>query len=263
MTNLERSGCVLIADVDMFFQRNCKQALAKHGIHVVCLENNGKKVLDIIKNNKPDVVVLNVVMSLFDAISVMQISRESKVKQPQFIVVSYDDDALLKRDNIEAGASEYLVKPFEISILTSKILQMINYDANTDLEVVKQTAAENAKIPLIELEILIARMILDLGVPPHIKGYTYLKEAIMFAFKNCPTKVSVTKDIYPAVAQVNQSTSACVERAIRHAIALAWLLSGKTPEKKLVEKMFLARPTNSQIISYVVNEIRMNTSRVV
>ncbi|GHV28830.1 stage 0 sporulation protein A [Clostridia bacterium] len=262
---MEHSACVLISDEDSFFKNNCKCFFSRNQIRVLCLGNDGRKVLSTIKNDKPDVVVLNAVMPFFDAASVIHIANENRASASQFIVLSDIEDIELKRENIEAGARDYLLKPFDNTLLFSKILHLISCAKSSDRKGVlaKFCAKDLPKVPYADLEPLVTNIILNFGIPPSIKGCAYLKEAVLFVFDKFSFNVSVTKDIYPAIAHSHNSTPSCVERAIRHAIATAWPKISRAMANNLIPPSFIMRPTNSQFIYYIVNELSMTDQKIV
>ncbi|MDR1354539.1 MAG: response regulator [Oscillospiraceae bacterium] len=261
-------ACVLVADEDTFFQGNCRNFLTQHKVRTICLERDGKKVLDAIKNNHPNVVVMNAIMPFFDSASVMHIAKEFNFARPQFIVVSEVDDVELKRENITVGASAFVLKPFDNSLLLSKILYMISYAKSSaqkhlfEIAPIVPKEAARVELPRRECEQLISKALLSFGISPHISGYRYLRDAIMFVWEHFSCKISITKDVYVFVAQAQHSTPSRVERSIRHAISSTWPTISKILENKLMPVGFLMRPTNSQFIFYIVHELQASIQKV-
>jgi two-component system response regulator (stage 0 sporulation protein A) len=216
-------------------------------------------VLNAIKRDKPDVVVLNAVMPFFDASSIIHITNENRASAPHFIVLSDIEDVELKRENIEAGARDYLLKPFDNNLLFAKILHLISCAKNSNQKRILAGSSCATRylsnISRTDLDLLVADIISGFGISPKIKGYSYLKEAVLFVFDKSTFGLSVTKDIYPAIAHSHDSTASCVERAIRHAIATAWPSMSKSIANNLVSPSFIARPTNSQLIYHIFNEL--------
>jgi two-component system response regulator (stage 0 sporulation protein A) len=222
-------------------------------------------VMDAIRRDKPDVVVLNAIMPFFDASSVIHIANENRAFAPQFIVLSDIEDVVLKRENIEAGAREYLLKPFDNNLLFAKILHLISCAKSSNKKNILASSYATrylSHISRANLDLLITDIISGFGISPKVKGCAYLKEAVLFVFDTPSSNVSITKDIYPTIARLHDSTPSCVERAIRHAIAIAWPNISKSMANHLISQSFVARPTNSQFIYHIFNELSVAAQKI-
>jgi len=207
--------------------------------------NNGRAILDSILNDKPDVVMADLTLPDTDALLLIKHVRESLVRVPSFIVVSEIDNSFIERQVMENGAAYFLVKPYDIESIPS---------------IVKSICRKSVQSSCADTEILVTEVIQKLGVPAHIKGYHYLRTAILSAVENARLMECVTKQLYPSVAQKYDTTSSRVERAIRHAIEIAW----DRGNAEMINDFFgysadsyRGRPTNSEFIALVTDRIRL------
>jgi len=207
--------------------------------------NNGRAILDSILNDKPDVVFADLTMPDTDALLLIKQVRESLVNVPAFIVVSEIDNSFIERQVLENGAAYFLAKPFDIESLPS---------------IVKSVCRKTVQPSCTDTEILVTEVIQKLGVPAHIKGYHYLRTAILSAVENARLMECVTKQLYPSVAQKYDTTSSRVERAIRHAIEIAWDRGNAEMKNDFfgyTADSYSGRPTNSKFIALVTDRIRL------
>lgn len=222
--------------------------------------NNGEEMCKIIEQKQPDVVLLDLIMPKMDGLSVMeQINADRKIKKhPSFIVVTAVGQEQMTEDAFEKGANYYIMKPFNNRMLLDKIkhVNRIYRPAVTDQE---QESGRN-EMPEYDLEEEVTDMIHEIGIPAHIKGYHYLRDSIMMAVEDMDVLNAITKILYPTVAKKNQTTSSRVERAIRHAIEVAWT-RGKM---ETIDEMFgytvssgKGKPTNSEFIALLADTIRL------
>lgn len=216
--------------------------------------SNGEEMYQLIKSKEPDVVLLDLIMPKMDGISVMEEVRKDKElkKRPQFIVVTAVGQEQITEDAFRKGASYYIMKPFNNTTILNRIKHIRN-EAQIDNKTM--SIAEN------NLESLVTNMIHEIGIPAHIKGYHYLRDAIIMAVEDMDVLNAITKILYPTVAKRYQTTSSRVERAIRHAIEVAWS-RGKLD---ILDELFgytinhgKGKPTNSEFIALVADTIRLD-----
>ena len=250
---MENKLKVLLGDDTLNFGILCGDALIKSGADVTLLPKNGIKVLEMIKTQKPDVVVMEAFMAQMDAIGVIKSLNQMEVELPKIVVVSGYDNSFIEQEVMSNGASYYMLKPFDIANLCDIVLsiggiEMKHKDRSTD-----ENKIEN-------LESIVTDIILDIGVPAHVKGYQYVREAIILCVKDTNMINSVTKLLYPTIAKNHATTSSRVERAIRHAIELAWdrgnvdtlnSYFGYTISKGM------GKPTNSEFIAMISDKLRL------
>ena len=222
-------GCLKIAIADD--NENMLRALGQvingeSDMNLVGTATNGKDTYDIIKSKEPDVVLLDIIMPNGDGLAVMQKVQQDKEikKEPAFIIISAVGKESVTEDAFNMGAVYYFMKPFSNDALLSKIRYVKNEvkkknSAATDKNI---CTADNMAVNERNLEADITGMIHDIGIPAHIKGYQYLRDSIMLSVKDRDVINSITKILYPTIAKMYQTTSSRVERAIRHAIEVAW-----------------------------------------
>lgn len=260
---------ILIADDNADFAMTLVNYLEKENdMEVIGIAKNGKEACDMVLNTEPDVVLLDVIMPYLDGLGVLEtINASNMTKKPMCIMLSAVGQSKITQKAISLGAEYYVVKPFDIEVLIKRIREIKNY---------KPTTAQNCynreiKMPYIEiseeskkdeenLEALVTNIIHELGVPAHIKGYQYLREAIIMVINDIDIINQITKQLYPAIASKFKTTPSRVERAIRHAIEVAW----SRGEQVTVESIFgytisaaKGKPTNSEFIAMIADKLRL------
>lgn len=225
---------------------------------------DGDAICRIIQEKEPDIVLLDIVMPKMDGLTVMQkINSEVDVKnKPDFIMVSSIGQERIIEEAFSLGARYYIMKPFENETIMSRIQSLKSGKWPDGL--VGKTAGPYEKTEYCmekNLETDVTNMIHEIGVPAHIKGYRYLRDAIMMAVEDMNMLNSITKILYPTIAKNHQTTPSRVERAIRHAIEVAWS-RGRAEE---LDDLFgytvdsgKGKPTNSEFIALIADKIRLD-----
>lgn len=221
--------------------------------------NNGEDMYHIIKEKKPDVVLMDLVMPKMDGISVMElINVDSSVKKrPTFIIITAISQERITEDAFNKGAAYYILKPFN----NETVLRRVKSIKKSQIEMESQYYVEKREeLNQKSIENQVTELIHEIGIPAHIKGYHYLRDGILMAIEDMDVLNAITKVLYPAIAKKNQTTSSRVERAIRHAIEVAWS-RGKIDT---LEELFgytvsygKGKPTNSEFIALVADTIRL------
>ena len=222
--------------------------------------NNGEEVYRIIKTKEPDVVLLDLIMPKVDGLSVMDMVNKDKTiqKRPDFIIVTAVGQEKITEDAFRKGAAYYIMKPFRNEVLIEKIKNTrCKRHAEPFMQAMEVRKREEERKPL---ETRVTDMIHEIGIPAHIKGYHYLRDAIIMAVEDMDVLNAITKILYPTVAKKHQTTASRVERAIRHAIEVAWS-RGKLD---VLDELFgytvsngKGKPTNSEFIALVADTIRL------
>lgn len=258
---------VLIGDDSAEYGIMCASSLRKRGLYVITRQKDGKVLFEAIKNEKPDVVVVDMVLPQYDAIELMKKVASSGVKKPMFIITSSYDNPFFEKQAMENGAVYYMIKPFNVEVLGDRIQSLFNHSTYTDgkKEVIGNLHKNEQTIPINDLEIIVTDIIHQLGVPAHVKGYHYLREAIVSSITNKSLLESVTKKLYPYVAEKFETTPSRVERAIRHAIEIAW----DRGNLDTINAFFgytvntcKGKPTNSEFIALVTDKLRLKYKSV-
>lgn len=252
---MEKKLKVLIADDTTGFGQNCANVLKTYGMDVFLCAKDGIEVLEVIKSQHPDVVLADVFMPGLDVLGVLRgLESMDKKNRPMVMAMSSYDNARLEIETLSAGASYYFLKPFDMNVLAERIIQLSGWKN----EPVELTAKATSSEP--DLELMVTEIIHQIGVPAHIKGYHYLREAIMLAVKDSEIINSVTKMLYPTVAKMHDTTSSRVERAIRHAIEVAW----DRGDVDVLNSYFgytihngRGKPTNSEFIAMIADKLRL------
>lgn len=229
-------------------------------LNLVGKANNGEDMCNIIREKEPDVVLLDLIMPKMDGLSVMEsVNRDQTLrKHPSFIVVTAVGQERITEDAFNKGAHYYVMKPFNNDIILSYIK---NANKSSTRALFKSVDAQPVKeVQEVSLETRVTDMIHEIGIPAHIKGYHYLRDAIIMAVEDMDVLNAVTKVLYPTVAKMHQTTSSRVERAIRHAIEVAWS-RGKLDT---LDSLFgytvsngKGKPTNSEFIALIADTLRL------
>lgn len=220
---------------------------------------DGEEAYRLIKEKQPDIVLLDLIMPKMDGLSVMEkVSKDTSLqKHPEFIVVSAIGPENITEDAFQLGANYYIMKPFERQMILNRIknIKSVRSDSN------KKKSPVYEKIePERNLEEDVTGMIHEIGVPAHIKGYQYLRDAIIMVVDDIDMINSITKVLYPTIAKKHQTTPSRVERAIRHAIEVAW----SRGKMDTIDELFgytvhteKGKPTNSEFIALIADKIRL------
>jgi len=253
---MEKKLKIVIADDSTELGQNCAKAFKAYGMSVILCEKDGKALLKKIKTEKPDVVLADVFMPNLDILGVLAAIKEPDFKEkPMIMAMSSFDNQRLEKETLEAGAEYYFLKPFDINTIAERIIQLSGWKNDTSPLVIKNNVVTDP-----QLEVMVTDIIHQIGVPAHIKGYHYLREAILLSIKNSEIVNSVTKLLYPTVAKTYSTTASRVERAIRHAIEVAW----DRGDIDVLNSYFgytiqndRGKPTNSEFIAMISDKLRL------
>ena len=263
---------VLIADDNQEFSTTLATYLKnQEDMVVVGRAKDGNEALDMISSLMPDIILLDVIMPHLDGIGVLEQMNMIKLnKKPICIMLSAVGQDKITRRAVELGAEYYVVKPFDIDLLITRIRELKNYKRSQSNNFIPREVGIS-KPQYIDisnmsnnkednLEALVTNVIHEVGVPAHIKGYQYLREAIIMVVNDIDVINQITKCLYPQIAQKFHTTPSRVERAIRHAIEVAW---GRG-QQDVVENIFgytvsasKGKPTNSEFIAMISDKLRL------
>lgn len=234
-------------------------------LHLVGTAKDGEEAYKLIKEKEPDVVLLDIVMPKLDGLGVLdKVNNDGQIrKHPSFVMVSAIGQEQVTEAAFARGASYYIMKPFSNEMVINRIKSLKTVHKQPEVRLVNPYEKVKS-LPERTLEEEVTSMIHDVGVPAHIKGYQYLREAIIMSVIDMDMLNSVTKVLYPEVAKKYQTTPSRVERAIRHAIEVAWS-RGKV---ETIEEMFgytvsvgKGKPTNSEFIALITDKIRIKQQK--
>ena len=237
---------------------------AQEDMEVTGQAYNGQECLNIVEDTKPDVVVLDIIMPHLDGLAVLQKLNASELRpRPKVIMLTAFGQEDVTKKAVNLGASYYVLKPFDMETLIANIREVSGEEPTLIQNQQQSTLSERTELkkePEINLSQSITNIIHEIGVPAHIKGYMYLREAITMVYHDIELLGSITKILYPDIAKKFNTTSSRVERAIRHAIEVAW----SRGNYESISRMFgytinvsKAKPTNSEFIAMVADKLRL------
>ena len=244
---------VLIADDSASFGKECKKELESAGFDVVLTGKDGMRVMSLLDSQHFDAVLMDVFMAHADGVEVLEHIEKSLAEKPLVLLISAMDNAEFEEQMISAGADYYFIKPVTPQSVAKRIERLSSWKTEKQ----KRTA----EISDNDIEVVISDIMRQIGVPAHIKGYQYLRTAIKLSVEDSDMLGSVTKLLYPTVAKIFNTTSSRVERAIRHAIEVAWdrgdvdVLSsyfGYTIQSQR------GKPTNSEFIARISDKLKLS-----
>ncbi len=252
---MEKKLKILLADNTTELGNTCRKILGQYGMETTVCEKDGLKLLDSVKRIKPDVVIADVFMPNLDILGVLDNLKNSEMREkPLVMAMSSYDNPRLEKETLSAGASYYFIKPFDVKSMAERIKILTKYSSNENNANNIELTDDN------DLELMVTEIIHQIGVPAHIKGYHYLREAIIMSVRNNEAINSVTKILYPTVAKMYSTTSSRVERAIRHAIEVAW----DRGNIEVLNSYFgytiqneRGKPTNSEFIAMIADKLRL------
>jgi two-component system response regulator (stage 0 sporulation protein A) len=232
------------------------QTLAQYGFSTAFCMKDGEEVISRIQSEKPDVVIMDLFMTHIDSIGVMRAIRKQKPeKLPMFVVYSSFDSPVLEREVMSAGATYFVLKPFNLSDLAENIVRLSKRQRQRSKGGIRQIGYDSNS-----LELKVTEILHQIGVPAHIKGYHYLRDSIILSIEKPEIINAVTKQLYPTVAKKYETTSSRVERAIRHAIEVAW----DRGDVEVLNSYFgytiqgsRGKPTNSEFIAMISDKLRL------
>ncbi len=227
--------------------KQIENLLSKYKIRVSTCEKDGNKVFEALMRDKPAAVLMDAFMPGIDAISVKKKYDESGAIGTTFFVTGSFSNDNLEQEIMESGFSYYFLKPFDINVLANRVIQSVSRHIHLE--------------PQVDDECTVTEILHQIGVPAHIKGYKFLRDAILMTMDDNDYINSVTKRLYPEIARRNSTTASRVERAIRHAIEVAW-------DRGDVDTLngyfgytihnLRGKPTNSEFIAMISDKMRLS-----
>jgi two-component system response regulator (stage 0 sporulation protein A) len=236
---------------------------AQPNIEVAFTAYDGMRTVEAVFKEKPDVLVLDMIMPHLDGLGVLEKLNSMELESPpKVIMLSAVGQESITQKAIRLGAEYYVVKPFDLNILAKRIYQLSGHDQMSGQAkgMVSRAVINTDDARKNDLEIEITNIIHEVGVPAHIKGYQYLRHAITMVVEDMDLLSAVTKELYPAIAKKNNTTPSRVERAIRHAIEVAW----NRGKLETLNSLFgytvhndKGKPTNSEFIAIIADKLRL------
>lgn len=261
--NMNTSIKMLIADDNKEFVDILKGYFdLQPDFSVVGTAHNGLDTIEQINLKMPDIVILDIIMPHLDGIGVLEkmSSMELPLRPKIVMLTAFGQESMTQRA-VDMGADYFILKPFDLDTLANRLRQLADVPvAQSNNRVSKGYAEPAPRIRNMDLEV--TNIIHQMGVPAHIKGYQYLRDAILLVIEEVNLLGAVTKELYPMIAEKYETTPSRVERAIRHAIELAW----DRGNVDMMNKFFgytinvqRGKPTNSEFIAMVADKLRIGT----
>ncbi|MGX8699828.1 sporulation transcription factor Spo0A [Caproiciproducens sp.] len=256
---MEKRIKLLIANDSAEFNRDYGRIFEQSGMEIIYTQKDGMKLLEKIESIHPDVVLADLFMPRLDGIGVMKAAQaKAPGMGPMFVIISNFTSPALEREVMMSGAAYFAIYPFNAADLSDRIIQLCSISGLTQKTPSRQPAPAAAEP---SLEIQVTEILHQIGVPAHIKGYHYLRDSIIMAIETPDIINAVTKQLYPSVAKQYDTTASRVERAIRHAIEVAW----DRGDVDILNSYFgytihntRGKPTNSEFIAMISDRLRLH-----
>lgn len=251
---MENTIKILIAEDSAEFKDATAETYRSFNVEPIFCEKDGTILLEEINKHSPDVVVMDMFMKNIDAVGIMKnVRKNADGHDIIYIALSNFDSSMLEREALGAGAAYYVLKPFKTENLLERITDFIRGNNTQPLGAIKSADSE--------LQIQVTEILHQIGVPAHIKGYQYLRDSIIMSVEKPEIINAVTKQLYPSVAKKYDTTSSRVERAIRHAIEVAW----DRGDVDVLNSYFgytihngRGKPTNSEFVAMISDRLRLH-----
>lgn len=246
---------IIVADDNREFVGIMQEYLSDQpDIEVVGVAYNGEEILSIIGTLQPDILILDIIMPHLDGIGVLeQLGTMSLPKRPKVIMLTAFGQENITQRVVELGADYFILKPFSMEVLTKRIRQLAGL-------ITQQRPSIAQAIQSHPIDVEVTNIIREIGIPAHIKGYQYLRDAILMIIEEMDLLGAVTKVLYPMIAEKYSTTPSRVERAIRHAIEVAW---GRG-NSDMINRVFgytvqldKGKPTNSEFMAMIADKLRL------
>lgn len=247
---------VMLADDNQSILRLLSDFFAqKQDVDLVAAISDGMAILEAVREYAPDILIMDIIMPRRDGfITLEQLNKMNDVQRPKVIALTglARDDFIMRA--IQLGASYYMVKPFDMNLLYSRVVEIAREETPNSINGTETAIREES------VDEQITNLFLTLGIPAHIKGYQYLREAVRMVLDNHDMINRITKELYPGIARKFDTSASKVERAMRHAIEVAWTRGRlDTVNQMYGYKVFQKedKPTNGELISCVAEKIRV------
>ena len=240
---------IMFADESSEVLSSLQQVFTQEKFEVLSTQNDGESLLSALKENRPDILVMDLVLSKIDGFSILEYIKKENLNISVFIYSSLSLDGFINKA-ISLGAKYYAIKPFDLKLFRNRVLEVVEGE--------NLGAIKSNNIVSNQMEEKITNIFITVGIPAHIKGYQFLREAIKLAIVNPEIINSITKKLYPTIADKYATSASKVERAIRHAIEVAWNRGKIENINNLFGiKVYSSneKPTNGEFIALVADKM--------
>ncbi|MGN0136440.1 sporulation initiation factor Spo0A C-terminal domain-containing protein [Anaerotignum sp.] len=241
---------VILADRDGFYLQRLKRCLERKGdMTVMGMTDSGPAVLEMAKQGKPDVILMDILLGERDGFWVLENLKKEGISCICILISAIDSDKLV-RQAIILGADYYMAKPIQGDLLMERIHQLLRQESGEKAQgAKKEKEPEIAENPFRNLEGEISVMLSRMGISASIRGYHFIRKAVLMAVEDQDVLVGITKGLYPDIAKMYKTSASKVERAIRHAIESAWKKNGPQVYFEAAGYLPAEKPTNGQFIA--------------
>ena len=252
---------VLIADADPDFQRTMTQALSREGdMEAAGVSSDGLETLSLIQTARPDVVLLDLIQQRLDGLAILR-RLAGREDAPPVLVLTGFVNAAVVAECAKLGAAYFIPKPCDPGALLQCLRQYAKAETRPPAAVPGLAPAPKVPAPApAQLESAVTNLLHEMGVPAHIKGFQYLRAGILFTIRGTGSVAGITKVLYPEIAKRFSATPACVERAMRHAIEIAWNRGDFEMQQKIFRGTISGakgKPTNGEFIALLAEHIAL------
>ena len=244
------------------FRAVVSEKLTRKGFDILQTTDNPLYALELIKSKQPDIVLFDVILSQVDGIAFLKEAVTLRNSKTHYIAASSISSSTIIKETMKLGAEYYLIKPFDFDILSERMNQICinDEDCYTQHEPQNKILFPKNEYATVDLERQVTDIILEIGIPAHVKGYHYVRSAIILSVEEPDVINAVTKIIYPTIAKQYQTSSSRVERAIRHAIEVAWDRGNVDTLNSIFGYSISSnrgKPTNSEFIAMIADRLRL------
>lgn len=249
---------VILADRDGFYLQRLKRCLERKGEwEVLGMTESGPAVLELAKQLRPDVILMDILLSDRDGFWVLEHLQKEEIDCISILISAIDSDKLVRRA-INLGAEYYMAKPIQGELLMERIYQLLEEEPQKTAEQPMPTETEDTAAAPRNLEGEISVLLSRMGISASIKGYHFIRKAVLLAVEDQEILVGITKGLYPDIAREYKTTASKVERAIRHAIESAWKKNGPQVYFEAAGYLPSEKPTNGQFIAAISEFLRIH-----
>lgn len=251
---------VILADRDGFYLQRLKRCLERKGdMQVLGMTDSGPALLEMAKEVQPDVILMDILLGDRDGFWVLENLKKEGIHCICILISAIDSDKLV-RQAIALGAEYYMAKPVQGELLLERIHQLVDHETVRQPKVVQEEAVMEEN-PFRNLEGEISVLLSRMGISASIKGYHFIRRAVIMAIEDEEVLVGITKGLYPDIAKMYKTTASKVERAIRHAIESAWKKNGQQVYFEVAGYLPAEKPTNGQMIAALSEYFRLQEER--
>ncbi|AFM42020.1 sporulation transcription factor Spo0A [Desulfosporosinus acidiphilus SJ4] len=229
---------------------------------VVGVANNGLEAWELIQTQEPDLIILDLVMPNLDGLGVLErVNSRTTMTRPKVIMLTAFGQESLTHQAMLLGVDYFILKPFDLEILNKRIRSLTqDVPTNPPAQFTSNAPAVTSVGNGVNLSVEVTSMMHQIGIPAHVKGYQYIRDAILMVVEDVSLLGAVTKELYPGIAKKFDTAPSRVERGIRHAIELAWERGHTDTLKRIfgysmnIERQ---KPTNSEFIALLADKLRV------